>query len=453
MKRGGKYLTLLVIWTALLVLSGCGSLPKLAFSPQELYSLPELPAKYTALNGRINEILNSGAEYAPPTAGTNIQSVQLVDLDGDGWEEAVAFFRNPDDERPLKIYVFTGKEDTYEQSALIEGSGTAIYSIDYQDLDGDGCKELAVGWKAAAELQMLEVCALQFGEVETLLQTNYVRYMIQDLDQDQKQELVVLRADEEGDGIADYYHWEDDGRTLAGQSSARLSVTMSELSQRGRMTKGTLQDGMPALFVTGVTEDLSAVTDILALRNGELSNLVLSGSTGVSNIVYPYCALYPTDINNDGLTEVPCPAQLPSLQEDAASQRIDWQVYGENGDGQIVLRTYHCVEDGWYLQLPETWTDAVYISRTSSSDEAVVTFYIRESGKEPAPFLRIAAVTGTNREIKAVRGNRFLLSRQPDTLYTAELLEANDAWQYGVTADEVRAAFSLIQTEWIAGEN
>ena len=48
---------------------------------------------------------------------------------------------------------------------------------------------------------------------------------------------------------------------------------------------------------------------------------------------------------------------------------------------------------------------------------------------------------------------RFLLSRQPKTLYAAELLEENDVWQYGMTADEVRAAFSLIQTEWVAGEN
>ena len=82
-----------------------------------------------------------------------------------------------------------------------------------------------------------------------------------------------------------------------------------------------------------------------------------------------------------------------------------------------------------------------------------MTFYTRGDGGKAAPFLRITAITGTSREIRAVRGNRFLLSRQPKTLYAAELLEGNDSWQYGMTADGVRAAFSLIQTEWIAGEN
>jgi hypothetical protein len=51
-----------------------------------------------------------------------------------------------------------------------------------------------------------------------------------------------------------------------------------------------------------------------------------------------------------------------------------------------------------------------------------------------------------------VRGSRFLLSRQDETIYTAELLQANENWRYGVTADEVREGFSLIAAEWSAGD-
>lgn len=452
MKRAFKYLgRTLASVLAVMMLSGCSGF-KLSFSPQDLYCLPALPAKYTELNNRINEILNSGAEYAAPTSGANIQSVQLVDLNGDGREEALAFFRNSNDEKPMKIYIFDAKGDTYEQVDLIEGSGTAIYSIDYKDLDGDGRKEIAVGWKAATELQVLEVYALGDNGAKMLLRTNYVRYTIQDMNRDQRQELLVLQSDEEG-GIADYYGWQVDG-SLTRQSSARLSVTMAELSQQGRVTKGCLRDDVPAVFVTGVTELSGTVTDVLALRNGELSNIVLSEQTGVSKLVHPFCGLYPVDINNDGLTEVPSPARLPTVSdEDAPAQRIDWLSYDEGGGGEVALRTYHCVEDGWYLQMPESWTDHIYVTRSTSQDESGVTFYTWEEGEVPAPFLRITAVTGANREINAVRGDRFLLSRQAKTLYTAELLEGNDAWQYGVTADEVRAAFSLIQTEWIAGDN
>ena len=47
----------------------------------------------------------------------------------------------------------------------------------------------------------------------------------------------------------------------------------------------------------------------------------------------------------------------------------------------------------------------------------------------------------------AARSGRFILSRQAKTIYTAELLEANkSSWKYGVTEDDVREAFSLIDT-------
>ena len=76
-------------WRALLLmllpllLSGC----MLSASVEDLYVLPQLPEEYRDLGVQIDEILASGAEYTSPSAGTNLQSVQLVDLDGEGNEE------------------------------------------------------------------------------------------------------------------------------------------------------------------------------------------------------------------------------------------------------------------------------------------------------------------------------------------------------------------------------
>lgn len=447
-KRNCLALTVILI----MLLSGC-SLPNLTFNPQELYALPELPAKYTELNTLISNILESGAEYAAPASGAHIQPVQMVDLDGDGREEAIAFFRNANEEKPLKIYIFAAEEGHYVQLDLLEGSGTGIYSIAYADLNNDGRQELLVGWKATAELQVLEAYILRPSGAEVLVQTDYVKYAITDLDQDSRQELVIFRADESGDGIADYYNWQRDG-SFSSQSPARISATMAELSQQGRVTGGTVVSGAPALFVTGVTDTPWAITDILTMRNGELTNVVLSEVTGVSAVTAPFCALYPTDINGDGITEVPCPVDIPLLFADEYTyRRIDWYQYDNDGKPEAALQTYHCLEDDWYLQLPEVWADRIWISRAPMTDEAVVTFYILSADGQPTePFLRITAITGASRESRAVRGSRFLLGRQAQTIYTAELLDANNTWRYGVTSDEVRAAFGLIAAEWNTGD-
>ena len=444
----GTCIGLAAALAAVLLLSGCGiSLPRLTLNPQELYALPELPAKYTELNGLINDILSSGAEYAAPTSGANIQPVQLVDLNGDGQEEAVAFFRNPNDEKPLKIYIFTAQGDGYVQSDLIEGSGTAIYSIAYRDLDSDGRQELVVGWKATAELQVLEVYTQRSGSTEALLRTDYVKYAITDLSEDRRQELVVLRSGEDGDSVADYYSWQGDG-SLSSRSSARISATMAELSQQGRVTQGMLRGDLPVLFVTGVTDQGVAVTDILTLRGGELANIALSELTGVTGVIAPFCSLYPMDIDGDGLTEVPCPVPMQTPWEENSYRQIEWSSYDENGVPALVMRTYHDLDDGWYLELPEAWNGQVYVSRSVFASESMMTFYTR-AGEEDRPFLRIIAVTGTGREARAVRGGRFVLSRQPEVIYAAELLEGNDGWEDGVSEEQVRGAFNLIQNEWL----
>lgn len=67
------------------------------------------PAKsseaYVNLQAKINQEKGS-AEYIAPLSGENRQTIQLVDVDGDGVQEAVAFFRDTTSENPLKIVIF-----------------------------------------------------------------------------------------------------------------------------------------------------------------------------------------------------------------------------------------------------------------------------------------------------------------------------------------------------------
>ena len=442
---------LLCLLCVLFALTGCANAPSFTLNPQELYALPKLPAKYTELNALLTEILSGGAEYAAPTSGSNIQSVQLIDLNGDGREEAVAFFRNPTDEKPLKICIFTSEEDSYRLAAKIEGSGTAIYSINYVDMNNDGRMEIAVGWKAAAELQVLEIYTSADGETRPLVRTDYVKYLAFDLNEDGQQELLVLRAGEDGDGVADYYSWQEDG-SLFNRSYIRISSSMAELSQQGRVRSGALRNGEPAVFISGVTDQSMAVTDILTLRGGEIANIVIDQTTGVSGEISPFCSLYPTDFNSDGITETPRSIPLPSSPTgDPLYRLIEWRQFDLTGESVAPLCTYHNIDDGWYLRIPATWLDQFFAYRTVSAGEASVTFCLRGSAQ---PFLRISALSGSGRDMRAARGNRFIIGRRTEIIYTAELPDVSGGLGFSITEEELRSAFSLIVREdWLTSDN
>ncbi|MPM40670.1 hypothetical protein SDC9_87316 [bioreactor metagenome] len=261
---------------------------------------------------------------------------------------------------------------------------------------------------------------------------------------------MTFHADTEGMGIAEMYTWQDG--TMALKSSSKISVTMAELSNLGRVVTGAIQDGTPALFVVGVVDSSTEVTDILVARDGGLSNIVLSSITGTSTEVARYLSLYPTDINGDKSTEVPVPVLLAGSDEAQSYYRIEWRGYDAAGKPSRVESTYHSVEDGWYLVLPESWRDRVLVRREPGAEESTVTFSYRD-GAELREFLKISTITGDSREIKAVRGGRFILSRRAETIYSAELLDANNSWASGMTEDQLRAAFGLITAEWLAGDN
>ena len=430
-----------------LLLTGC--MFKASF--EDLYEVPQLPTEYTELREQIEMILNDGAEYATPMSGTNIQSVQLTDLDGDGVEEALAFFRKANDEKPLKIYIFKAVNNTYEQAALIESGGTSIHSVYYVDMDGDGLREIIVGWRVSSEeVKAVGVYSIRDFSPQLLMDGLYTQYEVLDLDGDGAQEIVLLRSDKDNESVAAYYDWVDDH--LAIHSTARLSMTMAELS---RVDTGTLQGGETALFVTGVAEDTRAITDILTYSQNSIVNIVRNGVTGVTTEIFRYISLNPTDIDGDGVTEVPMPLVLPSSSETDTEEnywQVCWRSYDANGQREIVLSTYHNTNDGWYLILPETWDGNIAVRQANSNDERGIIFSAENRDGSYRDILGIYTITGNSREYKATRNDRFVLKWQVDTIYAAALLDGNEGWEYAISQEEVNQRFRLIVREWTAGE-
>ena len=449
MRQTGKRWAMLCLMAVMLcLLTGC-----MTASVEDLYALPQLPEEYQGLSDQIDNILAGGAEYTSPTSGANLQSVQLEDLNGDGVAEALAFFRNNSEERPLKICIFEDVNGEYRQAAMIEGSGTSILSIRYVDMNRDGVKEMLVSWRVSAEVQALAVYMLDELEPVMLMSSVYARYEVVDLDDDDIQELLVVRSDETDSvgSVADYYDW--DGKNLLLNSSARLSMSVAELQW---VQTGMLQTGEKAVFVTGrvtgVEETSRAVTDILTYREPDLTNIVLNSSTGVSSQIARFLNLQPTDIDGDGATEVPMPALLPSEGEENY-WKVYWFSYADDGAALQQAITYHNQTDNWYLLIPEGWDRrfAVRQKNTGTTEHETV-FYAINNREMGEPLLTIYTLTGSNRDAQAATGDRIVLRRQSNVVYAIRYEEAYDDWRYAVSQAELAQRFNAILTQWSTGE-
>ena len=434
-----RLVRLLPVCLLLLLLSGCS----LSGSIDELYSLPQMADEYLELQHAIDGVLSSGAVYSAPVDGTHRQSVQLIDLSGDGTEEAVAFFRAPG-EKPLKIYVFLQREGRYERAALLEGDGSSIESIDYVDLDGDGWLEAVVGWGMASELKMLEIYSLRGFQASSMAAVDYTRYLTADLDGDGRKELMaVRRGTAETPGSVTLYSLTGDGELIS--ASERLSGGMDGIT---KLAAGALKDLPGALFVEGSCQG-GLVTDILTYEDGALRNVTMDPVTGVSEGTLRSSTAAFQDLLEDGQPLVPVPRSLPA-QGETVYRVLDWFGYNRRGKRTIVCTTYHNYSDSWYLLLDESWGPISIRRQDGGGGERAVVFSLWNGEGEPVTdFLTVYALSGENREELARRPGRTVLRSAGETIYAASLM-ARETWSDGPDIPWLRQNFHPIYSDWIA---
>jgi len=430
-----------VLLCAVLLLSLCGCL---STSMDSLYGLPQISKQYLHLEELAETEISGGSEYSAPTLGAYRQSIQFYDMNGDGADEALAFFR---DSAGPYIIIYTERAGGYAAAAKITGEGSAIGAVEYSDLDGDGFTELIVEWQQGGGLRLLCVYSLKDWAVNQLYTAPSSGFKVMDLLGDGGSELLILVSGEGGYALTE-------ARFTPGKDPQVSNDPLSNpnnVDSVDRLRAGTLADGVPALFVEGKTRDSQYFTDIFVLRGGRICNLTRDPETGVS-LTLRGCPIYSTDINGDRSLEVPLCVSLP--QEDAdtpACWLYDWYGYRADGSSALLATTYHCTVDGWYLTIPQSLRNILRIRRddSSSGEHRVVLSVVRADG-----ILDVAVIytlTGENRSDRAAFPGRFVLKDSGSVIYAAQFLISPANAPAGLTEADLRANFALIVNEWNTG--
>jgi len=428
----------------LLLLSGC-----LSITADELYSLPEVSEEYLRLQAHINVVLNQGAEFAPPARGPNRQAVQLKDLSGTGTNEVIAFFSEPA-ESTLKIYIFELIGDDYAIADIIEGFGTQIESVRYADMDGDGIKEIIVGWQMGPALKYMSIYSIVgFHSQAFVSGEEYSEITVCDMDANGNEDIIVLKLPtQEAGATAKRFSLMADGEIVT--EEVRLSSGIESIT---RVLSGKLIDDVPAIFVEseGRFENGSLVTDILARQNDLFTNISLRPSSGVSDDTIRH-RMSSAEINNDGIIKTPALRRLVA-QSETEYYAIDWYAFRSSGSSRLMLTTYHNNFDEWFLILPFDWREKVSVRREDAvpGERTIIFYYYSAEDETHEEILKIYKLSGERADQHASRDNRVFLMAEGSAVYAFELLAPPNS--YGLTFNEelIRENFRLIYSDWLTG--
>jgi len=449
-RKGRTIFAALIASLGAVLLSGC-----LSISAEDLYSLPEVSEEHMRLQWHINTVLNQGAVFSPPSFGPNRQAVQLRDLNGDGINEVIAFFSIPADST-LKIYIFQMLGGDYTIAEIIEGVGTSIESVRYVDMNGDGNMELVVGWQMGDALRHMTIYSIRDFHAVLLAQpVEYESITVYDLNGDGSDDILVVRLPTlESGAEAEVFMLMPDGEMVS--SEVRLSNGIESIT---RVLTGRLIDGVPAIFVEseGRFDNGDLVTDICIYREGNLLNISVKGSSGVSEETVREAVrmrILSSDINKDGVIKVPMP-RLLRAQSETAYYAIDWYSFNRLGLSRLALTTYHNNTDEWFLILPFDWRGKASVRREDvvTGERTVIFSYVSDEDSPHEDFLKVHRITGDAREERARMPGRVMLISEGMAIYAFELLVPPNS--FGLTLNEtlIIENFRLIYSDWLAGTN
>ena len=194
----------IIVWLLLVVtilLTGCNMR-----TIDQMYCLPKRSEAYLNLQSAMDSTMD-GLEYHAPISGDNQQPVQMTDLDGDGHMECLVFARGSG-EKPLKILIFTPVDDEYVLVDTLEGNGTAFDQVQYVRFSGNRGYDLVVGRQVSDQVvRPVSVYTMVDGKMEQLFTTQYSRFVTTDLDENGRNELLILRPGEDPaqNGVAELY--------------------------------------------------------------------------------------------------------------------------------------------------------------------------------------------------------------------------------------------------------
>ncbi len=435
MKRGRILFCLVIL--AVLVLSGCAMK-----TMDQLYQIPQRSEDFLNLQTAVNKAM-SGLSYSAPISGDHCQTVQMMDLDGDGDMECLLFAKG-NDEKPLKIFIFNKEEDEYVLRATIESNGKAFEQVQYVQFDDRPGYELVVGRQVSDQvLRSVSVYSFSQGRVEQLMSASYTQIVVCDLNDNDRDEVLVLRPGDDTtlNGVAELYSMS--GGTVQRHNEASMSQPPENIK---RIMVSYLQGGEPAVYIASDVNGSAIITDVFTEVGGVFQNVSLSLEHGTSVDTLRNYYVYATDIDEDGVPELPELIQVGLVGGNSADSQYMIRWFSMNAAGETVekMYTYHNFLGGWYLDI-DTWAvEQLRVTQRGNSYEFSVV-----DGANETKVLTIYALTGQQREEMALRDNRFVLYRTESTVYAAHLEVASA--DYNMTMESLVQQFHLIQKDWNNG--
>lgn len=370
MKVFSKVLSVLAAALCLFSLCGCD----LFESNDELLSPPRPQGELYLVQKALSKVAPAEMQLKYPTAGQYRSAITSVDIDGNGKNEAVAFFMTESENitmMHLSVVYKSGDEWIATRDLSVVASG--VERVQFDDLDGDGVSEIIVGWNVYTGVEKnLAVYSFKEGKLSHLLLEKYTEFITCDLDTDKQKELFLINLNQtDKTAKAHIFKYGENGiEQLSGCHSD------GNVSGYASLTEQKLLGGRQAIIVDAL-KGSRMHTEVFYLENGALLNPLCDLATNQTLITERPVSAPCRDINGDGTLDIPIMSLMPGYEGAEEKDKLYFTRWCSFDGKNLNITTYSAMnyEDGYYFLIPKRLENKITVVKSASQKLRTVYLY------------------------------------------------------------------------------
>ncbi len=427
---------LCLVLICLMALGFCGCDTYTA-DTDELLAPPRLSGEMYPIRQALDKVAGNNYTLKYPSEGDRRSAVMLEDLDADATFEAFAFYSTVEDEQS-KMHINVIRSQDGEWKSVAEQSIVAggVERVEFADLDGDGKKEILVGWEIYGTSDLkLAVYSLDGNVLSQRMLQQYTSFVCCDLDENGVEEIFIQHLDTtQSINRAMLFVIGDEG--VLQTAGCNMDSTVKTAHPP---VVSELSSGQSAIYIDEV-KGAGSITEVLFLEKGELKNPLLVGEGVAENTAtLRPLGILSEDINGDGIIDIPIASDLPNADR-TSNERLYYTNWSNFNGETLTLKSVTIVNqlDGYRFTVPSGWVGRIAVYK--DTDKRIRTVFAYDND-EVNTALRLAQVCAVDEADEDSYEDWIKLGERDDTVFFGKVTEGDDP--RCIPVEELKGIFNI----------
>ena len=424
-----------------LSLGGCSSV---GLEVDKLMHPPKAVGDKAEIQSLIDSVAGEGHTLKYPQSGSFRSAITMKDIDSDSIDEAIAFYLPEGDIATVHLLVMDRIDGVWQTVGDFKSQSTAVESLNFCDLDGNGILEIAASWKTYnTSINQLSLYIYEENKTrEILVEQTCSNVLVGDFTEHSGEELMLLSlfsTDKDASAVLLDLNENKSQLTLLGTTPLNPDVV-----SYAQLQVGNIFENQVGVAIDGCTSKGEYNTQLLYFNTyfNSLERIAFTEDVPYNQALRSY-PIMSEDINNDGIIEVPAAFKL-NIEKDrtdkVAAADLNWCQQTASGTVLLISHQAASFAYGFTFEIPQMW-EGKFTALTDYAENEV-TFYQWSKDKTGDALLTIKIFEKGDSSEEADLEGYDILSETDDRIYAYRIPESDNSLI--LSDEEIKASFELM---------